>query len=94
MFLHEILGNDVFQVELLKRRYLQMEDPDQLPFPSKNILVKTNIQAAIYTSLFDCSKRKFSPPDRYKYRVLKKLLRLLEDSVEDPEEDVGTRSPL
>ncbi|KAL9045590.1 MAG: hypothetical protein Q9214_001389 [Letrouitia sp. 1 TL-2023] len=64
-----------------------MDDPDQLPFPSRNVLMKTNIQGAIYTSLFDCSKRKFSPPDRYKYRVLKKLLRLLEDSVEDPEED-------
>ena len=31
----------------------------------------------------------FPPPDRYKLRVLKKLLESMEKAIEDPEEDVG-----
>ena len=75
-------------VELLRRQYLQLIDPDQLTLPSKGLLRVPKIQANIYHSMFEQSKLPFTPPERYKLRVLKRIVNALEDAVVDPEVDV------
>ena len=76
-------------VELLKRQYLQLIDPEELALPSEKLLRLSHIQAQIYNDLFDESNLIYTPPERYKFRVLKRLVKALEDAVENPEEDVG-----
>ena len=75
-------------VELLKRQYLQLIDPEQLTLPAKALLRLSEIQAQIYHSMFDDSSLIFAPPERYKLRVLKRLVNALEQAILDPEEDV------
>ena len=76
-------------VELFKRQFLQLVDPEQLTPPRKELLRLPDTQAQIYSELFDESKIIFVPPERYQFRVLKILVKALEDAIEDPEEDVG-----
>ena len=75
-------------VELLKKQYLQLIDPEQLTLPTKELLRSSVIQAQIYHSMFDDSVLKFAPPERYRLRVLKRLVNAVEDAIVDPEEDV------
>ena len=79
-------------VELLKRQYLQLTDPEELTLPRKEILRLPDIQAQIYNDMFDESNIVYAPPERYRFRVLKRLVKALEDAIEDPEEDVGAFS--
>lgn len=79
------------QLELLRRQYLQLVEPDQLSLPASLVLKMPEVQAKIYTNLFSGSSHAYLPPRRYRFRVLKRLLDCLEKAVEDPEEDV--RSP-
>ena len=76
-------------VELLKRQFLQLVDPEELTLPCKELLRLPDTQAQIYSDLFDASRIFYVPPERYQFRVLKKLVKALEDAIEDPEEDVG-----
>lgn len=76
-------------VELLKRQYLQLIDPEELTLPCKELLKLPDTQAQIYNDMFDESKTKYALPERYRLRVLKRLVKALEDAIEDPEEDVG-----
>ena len=78
-----------FQVEILKRQYLQLIDPEELRIPPYEILRLPETQAYIYSIMFEDSKYRFEPPEHYKFRVLKKLVNELEVSVQDPDEDVG-----
>ena len=80
--------DSVQPVELLKRQYLQLIDPEQLTLPTKALLRSSVIQAQIYHSMFDDSVLKFAPPKRYRLRVLKRLVNAIEDAIVDPEEDV------
>ena len=75
-------------VELLKRQYLQSINPEQLTLPNKDLLRLAEIQAQIYHSMFDVSVLTFAPPQRYRLRVLKRLVNAIEESILDPEEDV------
>lgn len=77
-------------VELLKRQYLQLTDPKELALPRKDILRLPDIQAQIYNGIFDESSIIYPPPECYRFRVLKRLVKALEDAIEDPEEDVGS----
>ena len=77
-----------FQVELLRRQYLQLQDPSQLSIPARNVIKKPKVQAQIFDTMFREGNLAYEPPDRYKLRVLKKLLEAIEAAVEDPEEDV------
>lgn len=81
---------NIAPVELLKRQYLQLTDPQELALPRKDILRLPDIQAQIYDEIFDESNITYAPPERYRFRVLKRLVRALEDAIEDPEEDVGS----
>ena len=77
------------QVELFRRQYLQLMNPDQLSMPSITTLRSADIQAQIYQSMFSKDIMKHPPSKRYQYRVLKRLVDLLERSIQDPDEDVG-----
>lgn len=79
-------------VELLKRQYLQLTDPEELSLPRKEVVRLPDIQAQIYDDMFDESNIIYAPPERYRFRVLKRLVKALEDAIEDPEEDVGAFS--
>lgn len=78
----------VHPVELLKRQYLQLIGPEQLTLPKKELLRSPEIQAQIYHSMFDDSVLSFAPPERYRLRVLKRLVNAIEEAILDPEEDV------
>ena len=84
--------NTIAPVELLKRQYLQLTDPEELVLPTKEVLRLPDIQAQIYNDMFDESNIVYAPPERYRFRVLKRLVKALEDAIEDPEEDVGAFS--
>ena len=80
---------NIAPVELLKRQYLQLIDPAELTLPRKELLRSPDTQAQIYNDIFDESRITYMPPERYRFRVLKRLVEALEDAIEDPEEDVG-----
>ena len=75
-------------VELLRRQYLQCLDPESLTLPKPELLRLPEIQSRIYSSMFDESKLDYTPPERYRFRVLKGIIAALEKAIEDPEEDV------
>ncbi len=75
-------------VELLRRQYLQLMDPEQLTLPSKDLLRLPETQARMYSDMFNESKIFYPLPVRYRFRVLKRLVNALEDAIVDPEEDV------
>lgn len=79
----------IASVELFTRQYLQLVGPEELTFPRKELLKLPDTQVLIYNDMFDEARIKYAPPERYKFRVLKRLVKALEDAIEDPEEDVG-----
>ena len=88
---HNFLNDDATtqQLELLRRQYFQLWEPDKLAIPSMGIMRLPEVQASIFESMFREDNLRYTPPDRYKTRVLKKLVNLIERAVVDPEEDVG-----
>lgn len=84
-----VAAETTWQVELLRRQYLQLIDPNELAIPSIESLRLPGLQARIYDSMFNEANLPFPPPDRHKYRVLKKLVAAIEQAIVDPEEDVG-----
>ena len=77
-------------VELLKRQYLQLIEPEGLTLPPKEVLRLPETQTQIYNDMFNEPRLvDYALPERYKLRVLKRLVKALEDAIEDPEEDVG-----
>ena len=78
------------QVELLRRHYLQLTDPRQLPLPPPPTLKAPEIQARIYKDMFRNDGENLLPPPRYRLRALKRILNVLERAVADadPEESV------
>lgn len=90
---HDSLSSVVARhVELLRRQYLQLVDPEQLKMPAMGILRLPEAQAKIYDDIFNDKLRSFPSPKRYQFRVLKRIVDAVELSIVDPEEDVG--SPL
>ena len=75
-------------VMLLSRQYYQMMDPELLTLPAPRFLRLPEVQRQIYKSMFD-DRMQWPPPERYKFRVLKRLVEAMEKAIEDPEEDVG-----
>lgn len=92
---NNFLKNDAIdqQLELLRRQYFQLWEPDKLTVPSMDIIKLPGVQASIFESMFKEKNLKFAPPDRYKLRVLKKLVDMIERAIVDPEEDVGFPCP-
>ena len=81
-------AGSAWQVELLRRQYLQLIDPNELAIPCNEALRSPDLQGRIYNSMFNETSLRFSPPDRYKFRVLKELVAAIEQAIVDPEEDV------
>ena len=75
-------------VELLRRQYLQHIDPDSLRLPSLDALRLPETQKQIYNTMFSQSALSYPLPNRYQYRVLKRLIGMMEQAIEDPDEDV------
>ena len=77
------------QVELLRRQYLQLQDPRQLAVPGSSVIKAPEIQSQIYRTMFRDDSLKFPPPPRYRLRVLKRIMAAIEQAITDPEEDVS-----
>lgn len=76
-------------VELLRRQYLQLIDPERLKLPPPEVLRSPDVQKQIHEAMFDDAAIDLGLSLRYRLRVLKRLIRAIEDSIQDPEEDVG-----
>lgn len=88
---HDSLSPDVARhVELLKRQYLQLVDPERLKMPPMGILRLPEAQAKIFDHMFNDKLRSFPSPKRYQFRVLKRIVDAVELSIVDPEQDVGS----
>lgn len=81
--------DNVEPVELLRRQYLQVIDPEQLKLPTKSLLKLPSVQRSIYERMFNETNVKYSPAERYRFRSLKRVVQALEDAIDDPDEDVG-----
>lgn len=79
---------ELAQLRILQRQYLQLVDPSQLRWPDAQVLKKHEVQAWVFSHMFDETSVKSPPPERYQLRVLKLLISKLEQSIVDPEEDV------
>ena len=77
------------QLLLFRRQYFQVFEPDFLAWPPKQLLRDISVQQWLHTNLFDSEINHLQPPQRYQLRVLKGLISKIEESVQDPEEDVG-----
>ncbi|MCJ1388549.1 hypothetical protein MMC18_001396 [Xylographa bjoerkii] len=74
-------------LELLRRQYLQLIEPECLALPSLDSIRLPQVQAYLYETMFREGSLHYSPPDRYKIRVLKKLIEIMESAIIDPDED-------
>jgi hypothetical protein len=77
-------------VERFRRQYLQLLEPRELSWPSREAIRNIETQTWLYDNLFNAANFTYLPPARYQLRVLKHLLQLIEEAIEDPDEDVGT----
>ncbi|MCJ1476459.1 hypothetical protein MMC13_005125 [Lambiella insularis] len=75
------------QLDLLRRQYLQVLDPEDLCLPQQSLIKLPLIQKELYETMFSDNAFTYPPPNRYKLRVLKKLVEAMEKAVMDPEED-------
>ncbi|KAM0693439.1 hypothetical protein Q7P36_006694 [Cladosporium allicinum] len=75
------------QLVLFRRQYFQLFEPDFLAWPPKSLLRDAGVQQWLYKQCFDTDANPYLPSDRYRLRVLKPLLRKVEQSNENPEED-------
>ncbi len=82
----QLQGNQL-QLEIFRRKYLQMLDPDEIAYPMEWFIKLPEIQKWIYENMFNRKNVPNYLP--YAFRILKKLLFILEAAIEDPEEDVS-----
>jgi len=76
------------QLQRFVHQYLQLFD--SLVWPDAHVLRDSRAQSYLYEQMF--RQLKFAPPERYQLRVLKQLVQRLEDSIVNPDEDVGAVS--
>ncbi|KAJ5532057.1 hypothetical protein N7494_008609 [Penicillium frequentans] len=67
-------------------QYFQLVDPQNLDLPPDNVLIRPEVQEALYKHMFDESLTPL-PPATYRARVLKLLVARIEGAITDPEED-------
>ncbi|KAJ4354862.1 hypothetical protein N0V95_003472 [Ascochyta clinopodiicola] len=82
-----IAADEFVQLRTLQRQYFQLVDPSQLRWPDAQILKRPDVQSWLFLHMFDESRVRSPPPERYQLRVLKLLISRLERSIVDPEED-------
>jgi protein-lysine N-methyltransferase EEF2KMT len=77
------------QLQVFNRQYLQYVPTEDLRWPDGSILRSIYAQKWLFDNAFDTNGAiKYFPPERYQFRVLKKLVELIQGSIKDPEEDV------
>ncbi len=76
-------------IELLRKQYLQLLEPDLLAIPGPDMLRRPEVQHLLYEEMFHSENLKFAPDSRYQLRVLKKVISRIESSIADPDQDVG-----
>lgn len=79
-------------LEKFKRQYLQIVAFKGLSWPAREDVRSIYAQTWLYNNLLDKSTQRFLPPERYQIRVLKQLMKTIEDAMIDPDEDVGSPS--
>jgi hypothetical protein len=77
------------QLTRFRAQYLQLLDPRTLSWPPHATLKKADVQTWLFKNLFDKQNLQYLPNDRYQARVLKIVLIRLEESIEDPDQDVS-----
>lgn len=75
------------QLDRFCRQYLQLL-PD-LDYPDEEYLRDKIFQDAIYSRLFEENVLEYPPPHRYQLKTLKELIKRIENSIQDWEEQVG-----
>ncbi|KAF2834377.1 hypothetical protein M501DRAFT_944258 [Patellaria atrata CBS 101060] len=71
----------------LRRQFFQLVDLHALRWPESVTLKSPISQEWIFKNMFDLDNIQYPPPERYRLRVLKELIRKIESSIDDPEED-------
>jgi len=74
------------QLNRFVRQYLQLQL--DLDYPDEEHLRNDAFQQSLHSNLFSEHENKKSPPARYQLRVLKELVRRIEQSIQDWEEEV------
>ncbi|ETI19915.1 hypothetical protein G647_08930 [Cladophialophora carrionii CBS 160.54] len=67
------------------RQYMQQIN--ELSYPPGSLLLAPDIQTCLYKYFFDVSQNKFLPPPRYQTKVLRQIIREIEKTIKDPEEE-------
>ncbi|KAI2631636.1 S-adenosyl-L-methionine-dependent methyltransferase [Xylaria nigripes] len=75
------------QLQLFKRQYIQLFEPDFLAWPHPQLLRRSDAQAWIFKHLFDARRNPRLPPERYQLRVLRQLITRIDKAIQDPDED-------
>ncbi|KFY80014.1 hypothetical protein V498_08862 [Pseudogymnoascus sp. VKM F-4517 (FW-2822)] len=73
------------ELDLFKRQYLQLQL--SLKYPAKECLKHEEFQQLLYSEVFSEDAMKWYPPQRYQLRVLKELVKRIEVSITDWEEE-------
>lgn len=69
-----------------RRQYLQLQVT--IEYPERHYLKHEDFQNELYSQIFSQEALKYHPPQRYQLRVLKELMKRVEDSITDWEEEV------
>jgi len=77
------------QLTKFRAQYLQLLDPRTLSWPHHATLKKAEVQAWLFKNLFDKQNLQYLPNGRYQVRVLKIILAQIEESIDDPDQDVS-----
>ncbi|CAG7917349.1 unnamed protein product [Penicillium olsonii] len=73
-------------IHKLAAQYFQLVELNHLDLPPGSVLVRPEVQAALYEHMFDETIFPI-PPHSYRSRVLKQILSRIEESITDPEQD-------
>lgn len=74
------------ELDLFKRQYLQLQVRPK--YPESKYLKYEEFQQLLYSEIFSENATKWHPPQRYQLRVLKELIKRIETSITDWEEEV------
>jgi hypothetical protein len=74
------------QLQRFRSQYLQLQQNVQ--FPEEECLRQESFQEAMVETVFAETASPYQPPLRYQYRVLKELMRRIESSIIDWEDQV------
>lgn len=75
-------------IELLRRQYVQLVEPEHLILPQKDVIKLPEVQAELFETMFRKGSLEYPPSERYQLRVLKRIVTALEEAIDDPDQDV------